>query len=137
VAVAILDVHDQLAGRNLKDFDFAVFAGSAAARGQELSVGGAAQRHKAVHKAGDLFSENSCVGIPETDFLKAAAGQVAAVRTIGQSVNQRQVRGMGRLLVRGHEARIDQGSAKSSTAGIKNVNLIATSGCDGGLIGTD
>src|SRR5262245_17579485 len=59
VAVAIFDFHDLFAGRNLKNFDFAVLTGRAAASGQQLAIRRKTQGHDAIHEASDFLSEHS------------------------------------------------------------------------------
>src|SRR5947209_7275598 len=65
VAVTVLDVHHLFAGGNLKDFNFSILAGSAAAGSEELAVGRKAQRHDTIHEPGDLLPEHSGMGIPQ------------------------------------------------------------------------
>ncbi len=75
--------------------------------------------------------------IPQTDFLKTAAGQIAAIRTIRQGVDQSQVGGLGGLFVQSRQTGVNQVADISASTGVKNVNLVAARGRDGGLVGTN
>jgi len=109
-------------------------SGAAAGR-EQLAVLGEGKGADSVGEAGELLAEHAGLGVPEVDFLEAAAGQELAVWAECQRLDNRQVSGLDRLLVR----RDQLGSMSVRTwvpePASYTWNLVAAAGGHGRFIG--
>src|SRR5262249_30189533 len=137
VAVAVLDLDHQLAGGDLEQLDLAVLGGHAAAGGQQLAVGAERQRHDAVGAPGQPLPHHAGLRLPDDDFLEAPAGGEPDVRAEGERLDDGDVGGGQRLLVRPGQVRVGEGADVGAGAGVVDVDLVAAAGSHGAAVGAD
>src|SRR3954447_14632653 len=104
----VLDLELQLAGREIKNLDFARLGRRAAAGGQKLAIGRERQTNDPLGETIQALAQGSRVGVPKQDFLETTAGQRLAVRTYCQRFHERNVSGVQRLFVGPDKSRCNQ-----------------------------
>src|SRR5262249_55558577 len=137
VAVGVLDLDCELAGRRVKDLELAVLGRRPAAAGEQAALRREGQADNAVGEAGEPVLDFALRGVPNDDLLEAAGGEQLAVWRVGERLDERQVRRGDRLAISTDELRIDETADVLARRGFVDIDLVAAAGGDFLLVGAD